>query len=35
VPDPFYGGPNGFDHVLDMLEDAAEGLLAALQKSAV
>jgi len=27
VPDPYYGGPNGFDRVLTMLEDATEGLL--------
>lgn len=27
VPDPYYGGPQGFDRVLDMVEDAAEGLL--------
>jgi protein-tyrosine phosphatase len=27
VPDPYYGGPEGFERVLDMLEDAAEGLL--------
>jgi protein-tyrosine phosphatase len=27
VPDPYYGGPRGFDHVLDMVEDAAAGLL--------
>lgn len=27
VPDPYYGGPEGFRHVLDLLEDAAEGLL--------
>jgi protein-tyrosine phosphatase len=27
VPDPYYGGPEGFDHVLDILEDACEGLL--------
>lgn len=26
VPDPYYGGESGFDHVLDLLEDAAEGL---------
>jgi protein-tyrosine phosphatase len=32
VPDPYYGGPDGFDRVLDMLEDAAQGLLAALRK---
>lgn len=27
VPDPYYGGDTGFDRVLDMIEDAAEGLL--------
>lgn len=27
VPDPYYGGPAGFDRVLDMIEAAAEGLL--------
>jgi len=27
VPDPYYGGADGFDHVLDMVEDAAHGLL--------
>jgi protein-tyrosine phosphatase len=27
VPDPYYGGPEGFERVLDMLEDASEGLL--------
>lgn len=27
VPDPYYGGPDGFDAVLDLLEDAADGLL--------
>lgn len=27
VPDPYYGGASGFEHVLDMVEDAAEGLL--------
>ena len=32
VPDPYYGGPDGFDRVLDMLEDAAQGLLAELRK---
>ncbi|NOY49976.1 MAG: low molecular weight phosphotyrosine protein phosphatase [Chlorobi bacterium] len=25
VPDPYYGGPDGFDLVLDILEDAGEG----------
>lgn len=27
VPDPYYGGAQGFEHVLDMVEDAAQGLL--------
>ncbi len=27
VPDPYFGGPQGFDAVLDMVEDAALGLL--------
>ena len=27
VPDPYYGGAEGFDHVLDMVEDAGRGLL--------
>ena len=32
VPDPYYGGPLGFERVLDMLEDAAKGLLESLRK---
>ncbi|MCJ8277381.1 MAG: low molecular weight phosphotyrosine protein phosphatase [Bdellovibrionales bacterium] len=27
VPDPYYGGPDGFEEVLDILEDACENLL--------
>jgi protein-tyrosine phosphatase len=27
IPDPYYGGDEGFEHVLDLLEDACEGLL--------
>ena len=27
VPDPYYGGDKGFEHVIDLLEDACEGLL--------
>lgn len=27
VPDPYYGGPSGFDHVFDLVEDASRGLL--------
>ena len=30
IPDPYYGGPEGFEHVLDIVERASEGLLAAL-----
>lgn len=25
VPDPYYGGQNGFDHVFDLVEDASRG----------
>ncbi|VAX02878.1 Low molecular weight protein tyrosine phosphatase [hydrothermal vent metagenome] len=32
VPDPYYGGPAGFDRVLDMIEVAAEGLLEEIRK---
>lgn len=27
VPDPYYGGDQGFEHVLDLIEDACEGVL--------
>ena len=27
VPDPYYGGPQGFEHVFDLVDAAAEGLL--------
>jgi len=27
VPDPYYGGPQGFEQVLDMVEHAVQGLL--------
>ncbi len=27
VPDPYYGGPQGFELVLDLVEDAARGFL--------
>lgn len=27
IPDPYYGGPEGFDHVLDLLEDGCVNLL--------
>ncbi|HEY9899476.1 MAG TPA: low molecular weight protein-tyrosine-phosphatase [Pantanalinema sp.] len=28
VPDPYFGGPEGFDHVYDLVEEACKGLLA-------
>lgn len=28
VPDPYYGGAEGFEHVLNLLEDGCEGVLA-------
>ena len=31
VPDPYYGGASGFELVLDLLEDACEGLLEHIQ----
>ena len=33
VPDPYYGGADGFERVLDMVEDAAEGLLGHIRKT--
>lgn len=33
VPDPYYGGKEGFELVLDLIEDAAVGLLASIQKN--
>jgi protein-tyrosine phosphatase len=33
VPDPYYGGEEGFELVLDLLEDAGEGFYAHLQNS--
>jgi len=32
VPDPYYGGEAGFEHVLDLVEDACDGLLADIKK---
>ncbi|MEX0604183.1 MAG: low molecular weight protein-tyrosine-phosphatase [Marinobacter sp.] len=31
VPDPYYGGDDGFEHVLNLIEAASEGLLAAIR----
>jgi protein-tyrosine phosphatase len=33
VPDPYYGGRDGFESVLDMVEQASRGLMAALRDS--
>ena len=33
VPDPYYGGPNGFEQVFDMVEDASRGLLNHIRKN--
>ncbi len=32
VPDPYYGGPTGFDRVLDLVEAAGQGLLEDIQR---
>ncbi len=32
VPDPYYGGLKGFETVLDLVEEASEGLLAHIKK---
>ena len=34
VPDPYYGGQRGFDHVIDLLEDGCEGILKAMAEDA-
>lgn len=32
VPDPYYGGPNGFEDVLDLIEAASRGLIEQLRR---
>jgi protein-tyrosine phosphatase len=32
VPDPYYGGPEGFERVLDLIEDGATGLIEKLRQ---
>nr|WP_310427366.1 low molecular weight protein-tyrosine-phosphatase [Chamaesiphon sp. VAR_48_metabat_135_sub] len=34
VPDPYYGGAEGFDYVIDLLTDACGGLLSELESTA-
>jgi protein-tyrosine phosphatase len=33
VPDPYYGGRDGFEHVLDLLERACDGLVEELRRT--
>ncbi|HEY9101155.1 low molecular weight protein-tyrosine-phosphatase [Chitinimonas sp.] len=33
VPDPYYGGDAGFERVLDLIEDAADGLISQLRST--
>jgi protein-tyrosine phosphatase len=35
VPDPYYGGPGGFDEVLDLVQAACEGLLVEIREGRV
>ena len=35
VPDPYYGGPDGFEDVFDLVEEGARGLLAHLKANGV
>jgi len=32
IPDPYYGGPDGFEHAMYLIEEASEGLLADLRE---
>jgi low molecular weight protein-tyrosine phosphatase len=34
VPDPYYGGSNGFEYVLDLVEEATRGLIEHLRRTA-
>jgi len=34
VPDPYYGDASGFEQVLDLVEDACDGLLAHVRRQA-
>ena len=35
VPDPYFGGPDGFERVLDLCEAGAKGLISQLRKTAL
>ncbi|KTF16082.1 low molecular weight protein-tyrosine-phosphatase [Pseudoalteromonas sp. H105] len=32
IPEPYYGGENGFEHVLDLIEAASEAILDSLER---
>ena len=32
VPDPYFGGEEGFEHVMDLVEEASRGLLENIRK---
>ncbi len=32
IPDPYYGGEQGFEHVLDLVEEASDGLIELVKK---
>jgi protein-tyrosine phosphatase len=32
IPDPYYGGDQGLEHVLDLIEDACQGVIAHVRK---
>ena len=34
VPDPYFGGPDGFERVLDLCEAGAKGLISDLRRAA-
>ena len=34
IPDPYYGGEQGFEHVLDLIEEASDGLMQFIVKKA-
>lgn len=34
VPDPYYGGPDGFEHIYRMITEACEGFVAHLRREA-
>ena len=35
VPDPYYGGSNGFENVLDLIEEASDNIIQKIQKNTV